>query len=66
MKIIKVTMKEFEEVETDEGGMNLYRRLEPEVWEHWLGESHGWHPYRFFEFLEIAYSEWQRNSNEKI
>ena len=60
MKIISVTKKDFEEITTDEKYAPLYRRLEPQRWEHWMGDNHGWISYRFTEFLEQAYDEWVR------
>jgi hypothetical protein len=60
MKIISVIKKEYEEITTDETYGPLYRRLEPEIWEHWMGENHGWINYRFTDFLESAYDEWVR------
>ena len=60
MKIIKVERKEFEEITTDDDYLPLYRRIEPEVWEHWLGSTHQWLAYRHFDQLEDAYSVWIR------
>ena len=60
MKIISVIKKEFEEITTDEKYAPFYRRLEPERWEHWMGDNHGWISYRFTDFLEKAYEEWVR------
>ena len=60
MKIISVIKKEFEEITTDEKYAPFYRRLEPERWEHWMGDNHGWISYRFTDFLEQAYDGWVR------
>ena len=62
MKIIKVTPGEHEEIVTDEPFLNLYRRLGPNIYEHWLGDNHGWLPYRFTDFLEEAYKIWEKEN----
>ena len=69
MKIISITKKEFEEITTDEKYAPLYRRLEPQRWEHWLGDNARWMEYRFTDILETAYEEWvrkERNANPEI
>ena len=59
IEIIKVEQKDCIEVTTNED-MPLYRRHEPNVWYHFLGENFGWQEYRFTEFLEEAYQIWLR------
>ena len=65
MKIISITQKKFEEVTTDETVFPIYRRLEADIWEHYLGDRHGWIEYRFAKFLNEAYDEYMKLQNAK-
>ena len=65
MKILRVTQKEFAEVTTDETVFPIYRRLEADIWEHYLGDRHGWIEYRFTDFLEKSFQEYMRVQNAK-
>ena len=51
IEIINVEHKEFEEITTNHKTFNLYRRLGPEQWEHYLGPNNGWHEYRFTDVI---------------
>ena len=71
IEIISVTKGEFEEVNIlhiypHSQQMHRYRRYVTPitgeiVWEHYLGNLHGWHRYTVTEFLEDAYQIWLRN-----
>ena len=59
LEIIKVERKNFVEVTTNEP-LPLYRRHNPDHWEHRLGDLHGWHRYMMPDILEDAYQEFMR------
>ena len=65
VEIVSVTKTDCDEVTTNEEFFNQYRRYGLNDWDHFLGENHGWHPYRFTEVLEEAYQEFMRQSNGK-
>ena len=65
MKIVKAKCKKFEEVTTDEQYLNLYRRFEPGIYEHYLGPNYGWMEYRFTEFLEKGYQLYMKEHGER-
>ena len=66
IEIINVEHKEFEEITTNHKTFNLYRRLGPEQWEHYLGPNNGWHEYRFTDVIEQAYQAWILNERKII
>ena len=58
IEIIKVEHKEFDEVTTNHKSYNLYRRIGPDRWEHFLGDQGGWQDYRFCDVIEQSYQIW--------
>jgi len=60
LKIVKVKKKNYEEITTNHPAFNEYRRFAPNIFEHYLGDRHGWLEIRFAVDLEEAYQDYMR------